>query len=301
MTKKQISVFSMLRRVSDLIKKNITLLNVFPIFTELFGKYESNLTQIGSLIEQQEKDITGLATQKEVKRANATKLILNLSSRVVAYAKLTGNEVLAKEAYYSETDLNRLADDVFVKACRVIYSAAQSHSMELMGYGVTPEILSSADAAILAFEAVMDTPKEGYTGKKQTTTQLADLLAEEQAILGKIDLLVDILKDTQANFYTEYYDTRKVVYRSGSLAVKALITDAATGNPVSGVTVSFALDGVVVLEKVTADAGGFTVKSMEEGTYEVTISKLGYKTVIQPFNILADELATLEVKLQQNA
>ncbi len=300
MNSKQTSINSMLRRVSDLIKKNLGLLSELPIFLELWNLYGINLTQIGLLIEQQEKDITGLKKQKEVHRVDAIKKVLDISRRVVTFAKLTGNEVLAREAYYSETDLNRLVDDIFVKACRVVYTAAQNNAIALLGYGVTPETLAATKTAIDTFEAVMDTPKEGTTEKKQSTGSLANLLDEELGILSKIDLLVNMMQETHPAFYAEYKDTRKVVYRSGSLVVKAAITDAATGAPISGVTVSFALNGAVVLEKSTADGGGFSVKSMEEGTYDVTISKLGYNAVTQTFNVLAGELSTLEVKLVKN-
>jgi hypothetical protein len=300
MNSKQTSINSMLRRVSDLIKRNLMLLSGLPIFMELWNLYGINLTQIGLLIEHQEKDISGLKKQKEVYRVDAIKKVLDISRRVVTFARLTGNEVLAQEAYYSETDLNRLTDDVFVKACRVVYTATQNNATVLLDYGVTADTLAATKTAIDTFEGVMDTPKEGATEKKQSTDGLASLLDEELAVLTKIDLLVNMMQETHPEFYAEYKDTRKVVYRSGSLVVKGAITDAATGAPLSGVTVSFALNGAVVLEKSTATGGGFSIKSMEEGAYDVTVSKLGYKTVIQTFNVLAGELATLEVKLEKN-
>jgi len=143
----------------------------------------------------------------------------------------------------------------------------------------------------------MDNPKKGYTEKKQTTDQLAQLFDEELAILGKIDLLVDILKNSDPEFYAEYYDTRKVVYHSGSLAVKGQVTDAATSASLSGVKITFVLDGVVKLEKTTAEGGGFTDKTLSEGAYQVTASRIDYITQTITANVLATELCAINIAL----
>ena len=117
MNSKQTSIFAMLRRVDDLLTKNLSLLSSLPLFTTLFSAYEVKLSQIGVLSAQQEKDISGLKTQKEALQSDLTLKALDVSRRVVAYAKLTGNEVLAKEAYYTDTDLQHYPIDTLVTAC----------------------------------------------------------------------------------------------------------------------------------------------------------------------------------------
>ncbi len=297
MNSKQGSIYAMLRRVYDFLKKKLTLLSKLPVFTDLFSSFESKLTQIGVLSEQQEKDISGLKKQKEALKADLITKALDVSRRVVAYAKLTGNDVLAKEAYYTETNLQHYPDETFVTSCSVIYTAAETHAASLIEYDVTAEMLAALKKAIDDFKAVMDSPKIGHTEKKQITDQLAQLFEEEITLLDKIDLLVDMMKNTQPEFYAEYFDTRKVVYHSGSLSIKGQITDAVTGAPLSGVNVSFALDGVIKLEKTTAEGGGFTVKTLSEDTYLVTASRIDYTSQTLPVTVLANELCVINIDL----
>lgn len=297
MNSRQSSIYAMLRRVYDLLKKKLALLSKLPVFTDLFSSYESKLTQIGVLSEQQEKDISGLKKQKEALKVDLITKALDVSRRVVAYAKLTGNDVLAKEAYYTETDLQHYPDETLVTSCSVIYTAAETHAASLIEYDVTAETLTALKKAIDDFKAVMDSPKIGHTEKKQITDQLALLFEEEITLLDKIDLLVDMMKNTQPEFYAEYFDTRKVVYHSGSLAIKGKITDAVTGAPLSGVNVSFVLDGAVKLEKTTADGGGFTIKTLSEGTYLVTASRIDYASQTLPVTVLANELCVINIAL----
>jgi hypothetical protein len=297
MNGKQSSMYSMQRRTSDLLKKNESLTSRLPTFTVLRSSFDANIKQIGTLGQQQEADISGLRKQKEDLRMALTQKDLDISRRVVAFAKITKDPVLAKKAYYTETNLMKSSDNEFISACLVIYAAAENNLAVLSDYGVTEEILSSLKATIDEFKSVVDTPKEGYTEKKQATDQLAKLFADQATLLDNMDVLIEMLKDTQPAFYAEYQDTRKVTYHTGSITVKGMATEAATGEPLSGVTMSFALDGEVKMEKVTAAAGGFTIKSMEEGTYTVTASRLGYVTQTLTVNVLDDEMNTVEVAM----
>ena len=81
-----------------------------------------------------------------------------------------------------------------------------------------------------------------------------------------------------------------VVTGTGSLSVNGFVTDAETGEPIKGVTVTFSLDGgatmaksakqsgsaTTVITKKTAQKGGLKIKSMPVGRYRVTLKKVGF-------------------------
>jgi len=79
-----------------------------------------------------------------------------------------------------------------------------------------------------------------------------------------------------------------------------LATDSTSGQPVTGAKFSFALEGETVLEKLTAEAGRFNVKSLEAGVYTVTVSKPGYQTQILTATVSDTEMTTVEVPLIKN-
>jgi len=300
MNGKQSGFYSMLRRVSDLLKRSLEFITGLPSFTDLQTSFDTNLNEIRVLSELQESDLKGLRKQKETLRATTGKKALNMCRRVLAYATVTGNEVLAGTMYYKEWDLSRLSDNDFVSAVSVIYNSANANKTALTEYGVTAESLTGLKTTIDAFKAIVDTPKEGYTGKKQVTDRLAWLFDFQANNLVKMDVLIDMLKDSQPEFYAEYQDTRKVVYHSGSLMFKLNATDAATGLPLSGVTVNFAQDGAMKLDKVTKEGGGIIYKSMDEGTYDITLSKLGFQTQILKKDIVDGELNAMTVAMVKN-
>lgn len=297
MNSKQTSTYGMLRRVHAFFTKNFALLNGLPIFKSLYDAFGTKLNQIEITIEQQGKNISGLKRQKEILRSDLIAKALDVSRRVVAYAKLSDNEVLAKEAYYTVTDLLHYPDKKLSTSCSLIYTAAETNALLLAEYGVTEIILVALKKAIDDFIDSMDNPKKGAIEKTQNTKQLSLLFDEEMVVLGKIDLLIDILKITNPEVYNEYYSTRRIVYHSGSLSVKGKVTDAETGAPLEGVTVTFTFDGVVKLKKITSKGGGFVNKTLDEGTYTVTASRIDYIAQTMTINILSSEIYRLNIAM----
>jgi len=55
----------------------------------------------------------------------------------------------------------------------------------------------------------------------------------------------------------------------------------------------------VALEKETAAKGGFNIKSLPEGIYDVTITKVGFKPKTITITVRWDELCNVEEELEK--
>ncbi|MBP1641045.1 MAG: hypothetical protein H6Q17_2628 [Bacteroidetes bacterium] len=297
MNKQQKSALSMFRRVYDFLVKNLALLSTLPMFTKLLEALELLLKQIEVLGEQQEKDISGLTTQKENLRSDLIKKVVETVKRIKAYAVLNDKEALLQEVDYSETLLNRYTPNDLVNGCMVIYNAGQKNLSVLAEYGVTADTQTVLKSAIDAFKVGSEVPKEGTIEKKQTTDQLEKAIADTTAVLKKIDLLVDMLENTQPELFNEYYDTRPVVVRKGSMTVRGMASDSATGDKLKGVKFVFRQNGTVILEKMTADGGSFYVKSLNDGEYQVSVSRIDYVGQEVTLNIPGTGLIELKIAL----
>jgi len=297
MTNKQSSFYTTLRRVLAFLIKNAALFKELAIMEDLTTRLETYLGEIDILKEQQGTDITGLSKQKGVLRKTAIQKAIEVAKSMLVYANLTGDEVLSKAVSYTETYLKVISDNDLDTALSVIYTAAKNNQAALVTYGVTAEKVTSLKTAIDAFKASMGSPKDGTISKKQITEQLGNLFDNEAEILDNIDLLMDTFKFTNPALYAEYLSNRKIETRTGSLTLKAVITDSETGLTLPGVKVVFSLDDEVVLEKTTASAGGLNVKSLAEGIYSLTLSKSGYQTQTQLVNVSNDELNVVQAAM----
>jgi len=258
MTSGQESRFSMQMVVRDYLFANAAITSTLPNYAGFFSAVSSGIAQIQIIRAQQEADKTGIASSKSQLKANLIVLAMDVSRKMVAYATIGANSELLQEVNYSESDLKSCADTILKDRCQVIYDRANANVAALAAYGVTPAIVANLLTALTAYTIAIPKPRLGITDKKLATEQLAQTLKVVDDNLAKIDVLVEIVKVTQATFYSKYKNARKIVETGvGSLSVKGKITDAESGVGLKGATVSFAADGNGTIVK----SGGAMVKN----------------------------------------
>lgn len=239
---------------------------------------------------------------------------IDVSRKVAAYATIVNNTVLLNEVKYPESDLKRCADTILKDRCQVIYDRANANVAALATYGVTAAILTGLQTAITNFNAAIPKPRLGINDKKQATTQLASLLDNVDINLSKIDTLVEIVRITQVNFYRGYKNARRIVETGvGSLALKGSAFELNSSEPIQNATFTFTLNdntlragvtsensnGAEKIVKKTAAGGSFNIKSMPEGTYNVIVTKPGYKNKEVTISVINGELCYLVVELEK--
>ena len=224
----------------DFLNKNAAITSTLPTFGELFPQFNDNLSQIQVLGEQQEINKSGISEHKNLLRSDLVAKALDISRKTEVYAKMNNNSVLAKEVHYTETELNKSSDSGLKDKSLVIWDKANTNVTALAEYGVSPEMLTALKNGIDLFNASIPTTRTGKAETKQITTQFADLFNANDAILAKFDLLVEVVRLTQPEFYSAYKGIRRIINTgTGTLALTANITDLTTGEGIKGAKVTF--------------------------------------------------------------
>jgi TolB protein len=116
--------------------------------------------------------------------------------------------------------------------------------------------------------------------------------------------VIEIIHLSEPDFYATYKETRKVVDLggAGSNVLKGTVVDADTKTAIEGATVAFMHKNstVVILTKLSAAKGGFIDKTLEEGDYTVTISKVGYKTMTTYVTVDYSKTISMAIVLSKN-
>ena len=307
----QESKLSMYLAARDYMGASTAILNPLPNFQANYTVLQNTILQIQYGGEQQNFDKKGIAISKNQLKQNLVTLAADSARKLTAYAKFNNNQTLMAEVDYSESDLKRRADTNLRDAAQGIYDRAQPIVASLSTYGITGATQTALLNAINAFNAAIPKPRLGISEKKQSTAQLAALFKTADTALDNIDTAVEIVRLSQVNFYNGYKAVRKLVLTGGgSVSVKGTVIDATTGDPLKSATLKFitngneaklkAQNGNSELIKKTAAKGGFMIKSLAEGVYQVIISKPGYKEQIATVNVSDGELSLLDIKLEKN-
>lgn len=293
------------------LSANAAITATLPNFPAYFTVIQTTNSQIQSALVQQEADKSGDTNAKRQLRATLIAQAIDVARRVVAYATNTNNSALLALVDYTESDLKKASDQRLVNSCQVIRDNANANIAALASYGITAAVLTTLQTSITSFSNTIPKGRIDTTDGGEVTKLLTTLFKTLSANWKKIDILVEMVRTSQPNFYNEYQKVRKVIDTgTGSLAVKGLVTDAGTGEPVKGATVSFSLDGAAVktsaaaakpvLVKKTAVKGGFNIKTLPEGIYNVSVKKNGYVEQVVSIAISNGEKSEFKIELSKS-
>lgn len=291
---------------SDFLDKNSAITALLPNYSTLFTKFKTNLSLIKVIQEQQATDKTGIAKNKKLLRENLSEKAFAVSNKIEVFAKMTDNLILASEVHFPKSEIQRFSDTDLRNNSQIIYNKASENIGQMAGYNLSDSDLVELKNNIDLFSSSIPSVRIGQTESKQATTQLSDLFAENDVILTKIDFLVELVRESNPAFYSEYKNVRKIITKAGSLSLVATIVDSSTGEGIKGVTVVFALqsngntNSGELLEKVTGDKGIFKIKTIADGIYIATASKTGYKAQSATINVASGDMAVLNMKLESN-
>jgi hypothetical protein len=307
MKTKQENRFSMYLAVVDFCEKNTSVTTTLPNFSINLSKLKTTCEQIHVIVEVQAADLSGTTSGKNDSRENLVVLGADTSRKLVAYATLVKNQKLLKEIKYTESDLRHLPDTTLADVVKLIYDRAQTHLASLASYQITAETQAALLQAIDDYKLALPAPRVEKVSQVQATKQLAALFATGDEALAAMDVVVEIVRLTEPDFYAGYKSVRKIIESgSGKLSVKGLVTEVLTGDAVPGVMVSFWPDGDMLktvatgdasLVKKTAAKGGFNVSSLPAGTYRVTLQKPGYAEQTLTVYVNDGELTMVDVQL----
>ncbi|MHB9019792.1 MAG: carboxypeptidase-like regulatory domain-containing protein [Minisyncoccota bacterium] len=308
MTSPQESRLSMYLTFKEYQAPYTTITNALPNYPANSTILLNTIPQIQAIAEQQKMSKKGITDGKNSLKESLIVTAADYARKLGAYAKFTNNATLAQEVKFTESKLRQVADTAVKDYAQIVYDRAQPIVASLATYGITAATQTALLAAITAYNASIGKPGAGRSEGTQITKQLVALFKTADTALANMDAAVEIVRLTQVNFYNGYKSARKVIETgAGSLSVKGMVTDAKTGAPLKGVTVSFALDGGMAKAKAannkpdvvkkTADKGGFNIKSLPAGTYQVTLKKVGYADQVVTISVNDGEMTELNISL----
>jgi len=304
MTSKQQSRLNMYLTTDEFLTTNDAIASLLPKYSGFHASFQDGIVQIRTSSEQQMFDKSGLSTGKSQFRSTLVTLTIDASRKMQAYSKMENNQLLMSETKFTESELKNSTDNELKTYAQGTYDRGQTNLTGLAPYGINAESQTALLKVINDFTVSIPQPRIGTIETKQSTEQISKTFAATDVALANIDTLVEIIRISQPEFYSGYKSARKIIETgTGTLSVQGLIIDASTGQGLKGVNVSFALSGAnstAVTDKITAEKGGFNIKTLPEGTYNVSMKKNGYTDQLSTLAVTNGELAVLNVEMQKS-
>lgn len=313
MTSIQDDKLTMYYVVKNLNEKYQTTWAGNAIYAATYNLWLTKLLLIEQNRDAQKMATSGVTQDKRNKRTLMVNKALFILNRLLSFGNVTNNTELLASIHYSPSTLKLARDTDIIGICNIILSRATANATAIAAYGITAAMLTELQTSISTYSAAMAKPISAKTLTKHATENLAILFKEADEILRKrMDLDIELFRISKPDFYSQYQTSRNIISTNGmGLAVIGSAVTVQRGEPIKGVTFSFtaqnkggvksaSASSVATVVKKSAEKGSFRISSLPEGTYHVSIKKLGYIEQQTIVNVVKGETTTLKIEMEKN-
>ena len=290
--------------VNNFLVKNSEVVNLLPNLATYQTRLAENIAKIMKAEANESNNTTGLSDYKQETKDALVVAAFEVSSRLSSYARQNNRPELLKNTYYTESKLRYSSDSYLRGNARKLYDIAETYLEELATFGITAETQVVYLGKIEAFEKAVPLKRDSITAQVRQTNETEQLFRDTDGVLKQIDNLMEIVRNSNANLYVGYVEARKVIeVGTESLSVNGKVFDAVSLEAISGVEIELMLlplNGHAPVQKKSAEKGGFRIKSLQPGNYQVKASKLGYTGKVLEIVVNSGETTDLTIALTKN-
>ena len=300
MNAKQDQRLRMYRAIEEFLTDKDSEIGGLPEFPARRSMLRDTVVLIATADQEQKNVITGITDAKNAKKDELVALAADNARKVRAFAINTGDQELAAGADFNISQLRRMKDNELKSFAEILHRKAAENIGNLAAYGITEENQKKLSDQLNAYNQAIDKPRGGLVKKGLATKQLEKLFTTADELVVKMDAVIEIIRLTKPALYEGYHISRRLIDTAGGrVSVRANVIDSGSGEPVRGAVCSFRRDGAPVVRKRSATRGGFMIRSMPSGTYNVHISKTGYRDQVLSVNVSGGERSDVKVKLDK--
>ena len=298
MLKQNFSFLRMVKRVIEYLNENEELWQDNDILKAIVVKITSMYKEIEKYLLQQQKKNIGYANEKRKQKRILVTNIDIIISAIEAYAFSINDDVLLGKLKYSNSDLFYMKD-LELETCATNSIQIASNLIDnLIGYGVTQEIIDTLTLEVKNFNEIISKPALAIKRRKTATQSINTLIKELRVIMKlSLDNVVKQYKLTNHEFYHEYTNQREIIdIPIHKLSLKGKVTDIKTEEPLLDVIIT-----IPELKKETESTklGNYQFKNIKRGTYKVELQRDGYKPKTLATEILDNQTTDMNMEMER--
>ena len=299
MNSEKIAKLHMYLTVRIFLRSNPAILAKLPNAEEYLGELDAAILELQNNIAQQEAGVAELRSEEDklYKRLLAT--IIENQGKLKAFAQHENDMLMLDFCKKSKTVLEAMSEGDLVRYAKTMLGYLTANAEKLVKYQIKAEDTAALQKVTNDYDAIGPELTKAKSDLDQTKLSVGSGYQKTDAIMAKLDIEMEIVKVSDSDFYNQYKSLRHINRNINSCMLVGHIFEAETGKELPNATVSFKLndsnDEPIV--KLSAEKGGFQIKSIAAGIYTVTITKIGYIAQTTQLIITGDEKVVFDVHL----
>jgi hypothetical protein len=203
------------KAVQQVLNNNFSIVQTIPAFVKAKTDFDTVITSIDGLLQQQVKQTTGIAADKSAAETTAIHTAIELTGLAKAFAAETKSLTLKQAVNYNLTGLMRLRDAVLVNTLTSIHDTLQTEVANLADYGITADTLNNFAADIEAYKSLLVAPKTNINQHTANTIEIVTLFEQLDTIEERLDGFVNSKERTETSFYNTYQSAVNIIQTHG--------------------------------------------------------------------------------------
>lgn len=193
-----------------------------PASVALVPKFGAVITQLQNICSdldecrvEQEKDLTGITTNKDVTLENLVDSTVEIAGAVHSYAYDKQNHALMAKVNIKSADIEKMTQSEVIAAAGIILEEAlKIPPADLANEGISAEEIVTYQELIDYFKSIKSSNREAVIDRTGTTERINQLFKKASSIIrNKLDRLAMQFKRKDPEFYFKYKAARVVQYR----------------------------------------------------------------------------------------
>jgi hypothetical protein len=229
MNKRQTSKHDSLKLIVKESKNNPESVAKVPKFGIIIDRIDQICKEVDTYRIDQEKDLTGITTDKIIALDNLTDSTADIAGAVYSYAHDKNDHAMMSRVNYKPASFEKMTQsEVIAAAGIVLEEASKINPEDLANEGISAEDLIAHEELISFFKEIKSSKNEAVIDRSGITEKLNNLFIEANSLVNnKLDRLAIQFKRKDPEFYLKYKAARVVHYR---MAAKKE-TDVAVSEP----------------------------------------------------------------------
>jgi hypothetical protein len=268
-------------------------------FSDAYNDFLTKHALLPAALARQSTTSTGTTEQKENMRIALMQDLMPIADILVLYGKVTKQDQFASDAKTNPTKLRRYTEKALVGYATKLLDVANSITPATIApYGLTPAMLTNAQAKLVTFTGAMGKPRHQIAEAVRGTNELEELIEDMMEIMTeRMDPAAAVLQYTEPAFYAEYKTAREIIDPSFNTRALTVNITTSTGQAIPGATVSINPGNI---SRQSGATGAFFLNTLTEGPYTMSIAKSGYDNKTVNFSIVGNDPLTLNVQMVSN-
>lgn len=276
MTRRQSEILNMYDSVLSFHGQNKEIPSPIKELMAAYTALEAVSLAIHQKAQLQETATEGYTDNKDDRKENLCFVANMVAGVVYSWAVDKKDMVTMAKVKTNKSKLRNSNSGKLADTCRIYLELAETNQAELGDYGITKQLVDELKQEIINYQSAAPQPRNAVSDRKASGSQLGLLLKEGNKAIDKIDNLTLLLKNKNPEYYARYLSNREIINTgSRSTALRLLIKDLKTGEPITGAQV---IIESLQREVVSNQLGLAMLKPLPVGVYALSVQKAGYAT-----------------------